>query len=71
VLGDGEFDGTELQSSMRARHWQHVCRTASSILIAAKDRVFTVGALPLSRGEAVYMTDVRMTAKHYGPIVLL
>jgi hypothetical protein len=27
VLGDGEFDGTELQSSMRARHWQHVCQS--------------------------------------------
>ena len=71
VLGDGEFDGVELQASLRARNWQYVCRTASSILISAKDRVFSVGALPLARGEAVYMTDVRMTAKQYGPILLL
>jgi hypothetical protein len=71
LLGDGEFDGTELQSSMRARNWQYVCRTATSILIAAAERVFTVGDLPLSPGEAVYIADVRMTAKQYGPIVLL
>jgi hypothetical protein len=71
VLGDGEFDGTELQAAMRARNWEDVCRTASSILISAKDRVFAVGALPLVRGEAVYMTDVCMTAKQYGPLLLL
>lgn len=71
VLGDGEFDGTELQESMRARKWEYVCRTASSILISAADRVFSVGDLPLSRGEAVYLVDVRMTAKQYGPIMLL
>jgi hypothetical protein len=71
VLGDGEFDGVELQAAIRACNWHAVCRTASSILISAADRVFTVGALPLKRGEAVYMTDVRMTAKQYGPLLLL
>src|SRR6266511_4079327 len=71
LLGDGEFDGTELQSKLRARTWEYVCRTATNILISAADRVFTVGALPLARGEAVYMTNVRMTAKQYGPILLL
>jgi Transposase DDE domain len=71
VLGDGEFDGTDLQATIRATTWEYVCRTASNILISAAERVFTVGDLPLSRDEAVYMTDVRMTAKQYGPILLL
>jgi Transposase DDE domain len=71
LLGDGEFDGTELQATVRATTWEYVCRTARSIRISAADRVFTVGDLPLARGEAVYMTDVRMTAKQYGPILLL
>ena len=71
VLGDGEFDGTALQSSIRAAKWEYVCRTATNILISAADRVFTVGDLPLARGEAVYLAEVRMTAKQYGPIVLL
>jgi len=71
LLGDGEFDGVELQASIRERRWEYVCRTATSILISAAERVFTVGNLPLARGEAVYMTDVRMTAKQYGPLLLL
>jgi len=71
LLGDGEFDGIELQSAIRARNWEYVCRTATNILISAANRVFTVGDLPLVRGEAVYMVDVRMTAKQYGPILLL
>ncbi len=71
VLGDGEFDGTELQEKMRSRNWEYVCRTATTILISVAERVFTVGALPLARGEAVYMVDVRMTAKQYGPLLLL
>ena len=71
LLGDGEFDGTELQATIRARNWEYVCRTATNILIYAATRVFTVGDLPLARGEAVYLVDVRMTAKQYGPILLL
>jgi len=71
LLGDGEFDGTELQTTMRAARWEYVCRTASNILIYAADRVFTVGDLPLSRDEAVCLADVRMTAKQYGPILLI
>jgi hypothetical protein len=71
LLGDGEFDGTELQTSLRARKWEYVCRTARSILIFAQDRLFTVGDLPLSRGEAVAIADARMTAKQYGPILLI
>src|SRR5262249_39151762 len=71
LLGDGEFDATELQATLRAAAWEYVCRTASSILISAAARVFSVGDLPLARGEAVYLVDVRMTAKQSGPIVLL
>ncbi|HKG97289.1 MAG TPA: transposase [Pyrinomonadaceae bacterium] len=68
LLGDGEFDGTELQTTLRTAKWDYVCRTATNILIFAAERVFTVGDLPLSRGEAVSLADVHMTAKHYGPI---
>jgi hypothetical protein len=71
VLGDGEFDGTELQATLRAAKWEYVCRTASSILIYAHDRLFTVGDLPLSRGEAVAIADVEMTAARYGPLLLI
>jgi hypothetical protein len=71
LLGDGEFDGTELQATIRASNWHYACRTATNILIYAQDRVFTVGDLPLRRGEAVSIADVQMTAKRYGPILLI
>ena len=71
LLGDGEFDGTQLQATIRASNWHYVCRTATSILIYAHDRVFTVGDLPLARGEAVSIADVQMTAKRYGPVLLI
>src|ERR687887_481331 len=34
-LGDGEFDGIELQGAIRAYGWHYVCRTASNILVTA------------------------------------
>jgi hypothetical protein len=71
LLGDGEFDGIELQAAIRARNWEYVCRTATTIRISVANRVFAVGDLPLARGAAVYMVDVGMTAKQYGPILLL
>lgn len=71
LLGDGEFDGTQLQTTVRAAGWQYACRTAINITIYAQDRVFAVGDLPLARGEAVAVVDVRMTAERYGPVQLI
>ena len=71
LLGDGEFDGTQLQATIRATDWHYVCRTASNILIYAQERVFRVADLPLPRGEALAVTDVEMTAKRYGPVMLI
>jgi hypothetical protein len=71
VLGDGEFDGTGLQATIRMAGWQYVCRTATNITIYAHERVFTVGDLPLARGEAVALANVAMTGERYGPVMLL
>jgi hypothetical protein len=71
LLGDGEFDGTALQATIRATNWEYVCRTASNITIYAHERVFTVDDLPLERGEAVALADVEMTLKRYGPVLLI
>lgn len=71
VLGDGEFDGTQLQAALRLAGWEYVCRTGINITISAHDRVFTVGDLPLKRGEAVAIADVQMTAARYGPVLVL
>jgi hypothetical protein len=71
LLGDGAFDGTQLQASIRSAGWAYVCRTGTNSTIYAHDRVFPVGDLPLKRGEAVASADVQMTAQRYGPVLLL
>jgi hypothetical protein len=71
VLGDGEFDGTQLLAALRTAGWEYVCRTGINITIYAQDRVFAVGDLPLKRGEAVAIAEVEMTAARYGPVLLV
>ena len=71
LLGDGEFDGIELQASIRAARWEYVCRTASNITIYTHERSFAVGDLPLARGEAVAIADVEMTLARYGPVQVI
>jgi hypothetical protein len=71
VLGDGEFDGVELQATIRAARWDYVCRTGSNITIYAHDQVFTVGDLPIARGKSVAIADVEMTLARYGPVLLM
>lgn len=70
-LGDGEFDGVDLQADLRRLGWQYVCRTATSILIAAAGVQFPVGAVTPALGEALAVTPAWMTAERYGPISLL
>jgi len=71
LLGDGEFDGIELQTTIRAAGWDYVCRTASNMTIYAHERVFAVDELPLVRGQSVAITDVEMTLARYGPVQLI
>jgi hypothetical protein len=71
LLGDGEFDGIELQASIRAAKWEYVCRTASNITIYAQERSFAVDALPLARGQSVAIADVEMTLARYGPVQVI
>jgi len=71
LLGDGEFDGTQLQATMRAANWDYVCRTASNITIYAHERSFAVSDLPLPRGQSVAIADVEMTLARYGPVQVI
>ena len=70
-LGDGEFDGVDLQADLRRVGWGYVCRTASNILITAAGVQFPVGAVAPQLGEALAVTPAWMTAAQYGPISLL
>lgn len=70
-LGDGEFDGTELQADLRRYGWQYVCRTAANILITAAGVQFQAGAVAPQPGQALAVSPAWMTAAQYGPISLV
>jgi hypothetical protein len=70
-LGDGEFDGIELQADLRTNGWHYVCRTASNILVHAYGVHFHVRDLGPPRGELLAVCPAWMTAQQYGPVSLL
>jgi hypothetical protein len=70
-LGDGEFDGIDLQADLQRLGWQYVCRSASNIRVSACDVSFHIGDLGPPQGEVVAVTPAWMTAQLYGPISIL
>jgi hypothetical protein len=73
LLGDGEFDGTTLQSTVQGYHWSYVVRTGSNITVlwdGERFRCETVAAC-IKPGTLVALTNVHVTAAAYGPVMLL
>jgi hypothetical protein len=70
-LGDGEFDGVDLQADLRRSSWHYVCRTASTILISACGVTFHAGDVNPKPGEFLAVSPAWMTAEQYGPMSLL
>ena len=71
LLGDGEFDGTELQAALRKLHWQYVCRTAPNITMTVYGQERHIGDLAPTRGELLAVRPAWMTAEQYGPVSIL
>ena len=70
-LGDGEFDGTDLQATIAGYGWQYVCRTATTTLIWCGDARIHFGDLGVRRDDAVAIADAAVTAARYGPVLAL
>jgi len=70
-LGDGEFDGIELQADLHSYGWQYVCRTASNLLVTCCRVQFHLSAVGPPRGEYLAVSPAWMTAKQYGPLSIL
>lgn len=73
LLGDGEFDGTTLQHTVQDYCWSYVVRTGRHITVqwdGERFRCETVAAC-IKPGTLVALTDVRVTAAAYGPVLLL
>ena len=73
VLGDGEFDGINLQRTLHEAGWFYVCRTGSHVTAAwdgATFRLETVGWC-IKPGTLVEFPAASLTRAAYGPILLL
>jgi hypothetical protein len=70
-LGDGEFDGLQLQAAITAAGWEYVCRTARNSIVIDDGDEFALSELALAPGECIDMPDVRFTRAAYGPVLLI
>jgi hypothetical protein len=73
ILGDGEFDGSELVAWFEQQPtWHYVCRTAASILIRYQGDWVALADLDLAEGEETFLTNIVFTqAGQVGPVNIL
>jgi hypothetical protein len=73
VLGDGEFDGSELITWFRQQpQWAYVCRAAKTCKIYYQDQWVALTDLALADGEEAFLTDILFTQTgQVGPLNLL
>ncbi|MCA9959650.1 MAG: IS4 family transposase [Anaerolineales bacterium] len=70
-LGDGEFDGNQLQADIDDNGWEYVCRTAKNRLIDDDGDQFTLGGIHLQPGDCLALPDVLVTQDEYGPVLVV
>ena len=80
-LGDGEFDGVDLQETMNDAGWFYACRTAKSTVATWEDIQFNLDLLGSSIKPAcvggwtklmlVELKEVQFTRNVYGPVMVL
>ena len=70
-LGDGEFDGIELQAALQSLNWAYVCRTAKNVLLHEEGLTFSCRDLLLQPGDCIDLPNVFFTAQAYGPVTVI
>jgi hypothetical protein len=73
LLGDGEFDGTDLQYTLEEAGWSYVCRTAMSTTATWEATPFRLDSLGACSkpGTLIALHDVLFTGDAYGPIMVM
>jgi hypothetical protein len=71
LVGDGEFDGVELQAQITQFGWQYVCRTALTTLVWVDGERFPVQDLLITPGGCYGVPDVQITEQRYGPVQII
>ena len=67
-LGDGEFDGIQLQEALKSLGLQYVCRTAKNIVVCHHEHEFAFETVPLEPGERFSLPQVTPRNQGYGPV---
>jgi len=72
-LGDGEFDGTDLQETMNESGWFYACRTAKSTVATWEGVQFNLDLLgsSIKPGRIIELKEVQFTKDAYGPVMVL
>jgi len=69
-LGDGEFDGTELQQKLADFDWKYACRTASNTILYDGEE-FSFQDWLLQPGMCLSAEEVSFTRQRYGPVLVV
>jgi len=70
-LGDGEFDGIELQAGLQELGWAYVCRTAKNVQLYEEGEPFSFVDLLLRPGDCLGIPNVQFTRQAYGPVTVI
>lgn len=70
-LGDGEFDGNQLQAELDNNGWEYACRTAKNRLIDDDGDQFALEEIQLQPGDCLALPDVHVTQDGYGPVLVV
>jgi hypothetical protein len=73
LLGDGEFDGTDLQHTLEEAGWSYVCRTGCHVTASWEGETFRLDTLGwcIKPGRLIALQKVLFTREAYGPILLI
>ncbi|MCB9104280.1 MAG: hypothetical protein H6633_08545 [Anaerolineales bacterium] len=69
-VGDGEFDGQQLQAAITAAGWHYACRTAHNRWLCEADTWFQLNELWLQPGDQIILSEVLFTQQAYGPVLV-
>ena len=72
-LGDGEFDGTDLQATLNEAGWLYAGRTSKSTVAAWEGLKFNLDLLAnsIKPGMLIELKEVQFTRNAYGPVMVL
>jgi hypothetical protein len=70
-LGDGEFDGIQLQEALQTLGLRYVCRTAKNTQLFEDDLLFSFVDLQIRPGEQISIPNVWFTHEGFGPVSVI